>query len=330
MLSKFSASLKWVIDEFELETLHMPQDAEKIYISNTDVSRPSLQFAGFYEIFDDTRMQIIGKTEIAYLNHLTETLGNSELAAERCDGFFALHSPAVVICNSLNCPDYMLAAAQKYGVPLLRTHEDTCEFVSALISQLNTKLAPRITRHGALMEIYGEGILILGQSGIGKSETAVELIARGHRLIADDAVEIRRVSSRALVGSSPKNIRHFMELRGIGIVNARQLFGSGSVKVSQRIDLIVMLESWDEGKQYDRFGTLREYMEIMGVRVPVITIPVKPGRNVAVVTEAAAMNFRLKQMGYDAARDLMHGLGMPDDDLPSPEKIITDTGWNSD
>ena len=297
MLTKFKISLKRLIDEFELETLYMPKNAEGIFIENTDVTRPSLQLAGFTEIFDNTRVQIFGRTEIRYLQHLSDR----SLAAKRCEGFFALHPPVAIICNNLQCDDYLLESAKKYEVPLLRTKEDTCEFIAALIAQLNITLAPRITRHGVLMDIYGEGILILGESGVGKSETAVELMARGHRLIADDAVEIRRVSSRRLVGSAPRNIRHFMELRGIGIINARRVFGMGAVKVTKTTDMIIRLEPWDDAKQYDRFGMTNEFMEIMGVRIPAITIPVKPGRNLAVIIEIAAMNSRLKEMGYNSA-----------------------------
>lgn len=326
MLTKFQISLKRLIDEFDLEVINCPSKPEEIFIRNTDVTRPSLQLAGFTEIFDDTRVQIFGRTEVRYLEHLAV----KGLAAERCDGFFALHPPVAIVCNGLPCDNYIAESAKKYGVPLLRTNEDTCEFISALITQLNKTLAPRITRHGVLMDIYGEGVLILGESGVGKSETAVELMARGHRLIADDAVEIRRVSSRRLTGSAPYNIRHFMELRGIGIINARRLYGMGSVKVIEKINLIIRLEPWDDTRQYDRFGLTSEFMEIMGVKLPCVTIPVRPGRNLAVIIETATMNSRLKKMGYNATRELMRGLGLPDDDMPPEEKVITDMGWNSD
>ena len=325
MLSKFKISLKRIIDEYSLEVLYMPQDPANIFIHSTDVSRPSLQLAGFTEIFDNSRVQVFGKTEISYLDHM-----DKELAAKRCDGFFALHSPVAIVCNNLHCEDYLIDAAKRHGVPLLRTPHDTCEVISALIYRLNITLAPRITRHGVLMEIYGEGTLILGDSSVGKSETAVELIARGHRLIGDDAVEIRRTNSQTLVGSAPSNIRHFMELRGIGIINARRIFGMGSVNVTQRIRLIIKLEPWDDAKHYDRFGSGNEYMEIMGVRIPMITIPVKPGRNIAVVIETAVMNFRLKRFGYNATRELMRGLGLPDDEEYVEPKIVTDPGWDSE
>jgi HPr kinase/phosphorylase len=204
----------------------------------------------------------------------------------------------------------MTEIAGKYGVPLLRSKEGTSGFMAALIAFLNLHLAQRITRHGVLIEVYGEGMLILGESGVGKSEVAVELIKRGHRLVADDAVEIRRVSNISLVGSSPENIRHFLEIRGIGIVNARRLFGMGAVKVTEKIDLIVELEAWDSEKVYDRMGLSNEFTSIMGVKVPCATIPVKPGRNLAVILEVAAMNNRQKKMGYNAAQELLDNLGL--------------------
>ncbi len=206
----------------------------------------------------------------------------------------------------------MIALAKKYAVPLLRTAEPTSGIMATIIAYLSTELAERITRHGVMVEVYGEGILILGDSGVGKSETAVELIKRGHRLIADDAVEIKRVSAKTLVGSSPDNIRHFMELRGIGIVNARNIFGIGSVKLTEKIDMVIQLEHWDSEKSYDRMGLEDEHIEILGINVPSTTIPVKPGRNLAVIIEIAAMNHRQKKMGYNAAKELMAQLGMED------------------
>ena len=205
----------------------------------------------------------------------------------------------------------ILEAAQENGVACLRTSDNTSSFLSGLLSYLNVELAPRITRHGVLIEAYGEGMLILGESGVGKSETAIELVKRGHRLIADDAVEIRRVSNRTLVGTSPENIRHFLELRGIGIINARRLFGMGAVKVTEKIDMIVKLELWDPKKAYDRMGMENEYATLLGIQVPCLTIPVKPGRNLAIILEVAAMNNRQKKMGYNAAQELMQNLGMP-------------------
>ena len=217
----------------------------------------------------------------------------------------------------------MVTAANTYGVPLLRTSQPTCDFMATMIATLKVDLAPRITRHGVLVEVYGEGILLLGESGVGKSETAIELIKRGHRLVADDAVEIRRVSDKTLVGSSPANIRHFMELRGVGIINARRIFGMGSVKMTEKVDMVISLEPWEKTKVYDRMGMTDEYMEILGNKVPSLTIPVKTGRNLAVIIEVAAMNNRQKKMGYNAAQELLRQLGMVDD-LP-PETIKKDT-----
>ena len=216
------------------------------------------------------------------------------------------------------------ASCEKYKVPLLRTSDTTSGFMAALIAYLNVQLAPRITRHGVLVEVYGEGILLLGDSGVGKSETAIELVKRGHRLIADDAVEIRRVSAKSLVGSAPENIRHFIELRGIGIVNARRIFGMGAVKVTEKIDMMIQLEQWDSEKVYDRMGLDNEYADILGIKVPLLTIPVKPGRNLAIIIEVAAMNNRQKKMGYNAAQELMRNLGMSDAISSSEVKI----DWN--
>ena len=213
----------------------------------------------------------------------------------------------------------MMQYAKQYGVPLLMSTEMTSALMGQLITTLNTELAPRITRHGVLVEVYGEGILILGDSGVGKSETAIELIKRGHRLIADDAVEIRRVSSKSLVGQSPENIRHFIELRGIGIINARRIFGMGAVKLQEKIDMCINLEIWDATKVYDRMGMDSEYTEILGIKVPVMTIPVKPGRNLAIIIEVAAMNNRQKKMGYNAAYELLSALGMDASMMPHEE-----------
>lgn len=223
-----------------------------------------------------------------------------------------LSPAAAVVTRGLEIPEYFIKACEKYKVPLLRTGEETSQFLAALINYLNRELAPRITRHGVLVETYGEGILIIGESGAGKSECAIELIKRGHRLIADDAVEIRRVNDTTLMGSSPSNIRHFIELRGIGIINARRIFGMGAVKLSEKIDMVIQLEDWDATKAYDRLGLDNEYTKILDVKVPVITVPITPGRNLAVIVETAAMNNRQKKMGYNGAKELMHCLGMED------------------
>ena len=224
---------------------------------------------------------------------------------------FSLKIPALVVTRGLEVFPEIIEAAKENQVPVIRTQEATSSFMAALISYLNVELAPRITRHGVLVEVYGEGVLILGDSGVGKSETAIELVKRGHRLIADDAVEIRRVSNKSLVGTSPENIRHFVELRGIGIINARRLFGMGAVKTTEKIDMVVNLEHWDPNKTYDRMGIENEYTTILGNKVPSLTIPVKPGRNLAIILEVAAMNNRQKKMGYNAAQELLKKLGMP-------------------
>ncbi len=307
MKSDYRVSLAKIIKNFSLETIHLPDDPENIFVSNAEVNRPGLQLAGYYEFFDSGRIQIIGKSEDSYLEELSK-----EDLAVCLDKFFSKKPPIVIISRSLPISDEMKAAAEKYSVPLLRTDDSTSGFLSALISFLNVQLAPRITRHGVLVEVYGEGILILGESGVGKSETAIELVKRGHRLIADDAVEIRKVSSKSLVGSSPENIRHFIELRGIGIINANRIFGAGAVKLTEKIDMIINLEPWDAAKVYDRMGLEDQTTEILDIKIPSLTVPVKPGRNLAVIFEVAAMNNRQKKLGYNAAHDLLHKLGMDD------------------
>lgn len=302
---KFKVPLKNIIDEFSLEAIHLPLDAAKLFIEETEVNRPGLQLSGFYEYFNPERIQIVGKAEFAFLATLEE-----DVRKERMEMLFAQHVPAIIISRELPYFPEMLDLAQTYEVPLLRSKDSTSAFMAALIAFLNLNLAPRIQRHGVLIEIYGEGVLILGESGVGKSETAIELVKRGHRLVADDAVEIKKVSSISLVGSSPENIRHFMELRGIGIINARRLFGMGAVKLTEKIDMVVELEPWDSEKVYDRMGVDNEYTSILGVKVPYSVIPVKPGRNLAVILEVAAMNNRQKKMGYNAAEELLENLGM--------------------
>ncbi|MBP0964569.1 MAG: HPr(Ser) kinase/phosphatase [Oscillospiraceae bacterium] len=305
MAEKFTVSLKKIIDEFHLESIHLPDDPDNILIGEPDLNRPGLQLMGFYEYFNPERIQIVGKMEFAYLASLDEPT-----RYERIEMLFAQKLPALIISRELPYFPEMLELAKKHEVSLLRSKDSTSSFMAALIAFLNLNLAPRITRHGVLIEVYGEGMLIVGESGVGKSETAVELIKRGHRLVADDAVEIRRVSNISLVGSSPENIRHFLELRGIGIINARRLFGMGAVKITEKIDMIVELEPWDSEKVYDRMGVDNEYTSILGVNVPCNVIPVKPGRNLAVILEVAAMNNRQKKMGYNAAQELLDNLGL--------------------
>ena len=309
MHTNFTISLAKIITELSLETLYLPCNAEDIMIKSTEINRPGIQLAGFYGYFDNSRIQIIGKTEEGYLEELTLEEQQSRYAT-----FLSQKPPAIIIARSLEVPQFVLDIAQRYEVPVLRSKDSTSEVSAALIAFLNLQLAPRITRHGVLVEVYGEGILLLGESGVGKSETAIELVKRGHRLIADDAVEIRKVSSKSLVGSAPDNIRHFIELRGIGIINASRIFGVGAVKLTEKIDMVINLEPWDINKVYDRMGLEAQTTEILGITVPSVTIPVKPGRNLAVIIEVASMNNRQKKLGYNAAEDLLKRLGMMEDD----------------
>ena len=307
MENKFTVELLKIVEEFSLEKLYLPKNESELIISNSDINRPGLQLGGFYELFDNSRIQIVGKSEQSYIKSFPK-----EKYEELVDNFFALKPAAVIISRGLNFEGFV-EAAEKYDVPLLRTEQSTSEFMAALIASLHLSLAPRITRHGVLVEVYGEGILLLGESGVGKSETAIELVKRGHRLIADDAVEIRRVSSKSLIGSAPDNIRHFIELRGIGIINVSRIFGVGAVKMTEKIDFIINIENWDNQKTYNRMGLEDETTEILGLEIPSVTIPVKPGRNLAVIVEVAAINNRQKKMGYNAAADLLERLGMAEE-----------------
>ncbi len=316
MASKYSVSLKKIIDVHSFSVLYTPCDTAEIMITMQEVIRPGLILSGYDDYFDPGRIQFLGLTEIEYMHGMDD-----KLRAERIE-FYLSHKPVVCIATrSLELPKEFLPLAEKYGVPVLTTKDSTSTCMSTLISFLGVELAPRITRHGVLVEVYGEGVLILGDSGVGKSETALELIKRGHRLIADDAVEIRKVSSRTLVGSAPDNIRHFIEVRGVGIINARRLFGMGSVKLTEKIDMVVELEHWDVEKIYDRLGLETQYTEILGINVPSTVVPVRPGRNISIIIEAAAMNNRQRKLGYNAARELLHGLGMDEDISPKPEEM---------
>ena len=308
MHTNFTISLNRIISEFSLEILNIPKTETEVLISSTEVNRPGLQMAGYFEFFDNARIQIIGKSEESFLRRFT--IDKAEL---RLRELFSRKPSAVVICRDMQVSELYQKIAEEYEVPLLRTAIPTSEFEAALIAYLNLHLAPRITQHGVLVEVYGEGILLLGESGVGKSETAMELVKRGHRLIADDAVEIKRVSSKSLVGSAPDNIRHFIELRGIGIINASRIFGAGAVKLTEKIDLVIKMEPWDVNKVYDRMGLENQTHEILDLKIPSLTIPVKPGRNLAVIIEVAAMNNRQKKLGYNAAEDLLKKLGMADE-----------------
>lgn len=316
MASNYSVSLAKILKEFSFEVLYMPADANELSVTSQDVNRPGLLLAGRDDYFDPARVQILGLSELEFLKTLSE-----KQQAQGLERLTCRKPPLILITRNLNCPEILRTLAQKYQVPLLRTEDSTSGCMSALIHFLNTELAERITRHGVLVEVYGEGVLIVGDSGVGKSETAVELIKRGHRLIADDAVEIRRVSNKTLVGSAPDNIRHFIELRGIGIINARRIFGMGAVKLTEKINMVVQLEPWDSTKVYDRMGLDNDYISIMGVKVPVTVVPVKPGRNLAIIIEVAAMNNRQKKMGYNAARELLHHLGMDEGEEAAEEEL---------
>lgn len=303
MTDEYKIPLTRIIEEFDLEKIYETNDMENVMISRTDVNRPGLQMVGFFDYFDSSRVQIMGKVEFTYLEQF-----NAEMRADKIERLFSQQIPALIITRGLQIFPEMLEMAEKYNIPMLRSESATSAFMSALIAYLNVELAPRRTRHGVLVEVYGEGILIMGESGVGKSETAIELVKRGHRLVADDAVEIKRVSDNTLVGSSPEIIRHFVELRGIGIIDVKEIFGIGAVKDEENIDMIIHLEPWEDGKQYDRLGMVDEFTNIMGINVPSLTIPVKLGRNLAVIVEVASMNNRQKRMGYNAAVELNNRL----------------------
>ncbi len=288
-----------LIENFKLEVLYAPDNLDDVYITTSDVSRPGLQLVGFSEYFDNSRIQIMGKVEFTYL----EQLRISE-RQERMEQFFSLGFPALVITRGLQIFPEMQDLAERLQVPLLRCEHGTSQFMSMVIRYLSEQLAPRKTRHGVLCEIYGEGILIMGESGVGKSEAAIELVKRGHRLVADDAVEIKKISDSALIGTAPDVIKHFVEVRGIGIIDVKEIFGMGAIKNEQQIDMVIHLEPWEKDKQYDRLGMVDEYTNIMGINVPSLTIPVKLGRNIAVIVEVAGMNNRQKKMGYNAAVEL--------------------------
>ena len=305
-MSEFSVSLAKLAEEANLTIAYTPCELDKIQVTATEVYRPGILLAGYYENFDSKRIQIIGLTEMSYLDELSTSLRNTHL-----EKLFSFQPPAIVLTRGMQPLSEMMQFAKQYGVPILMSTEMTSALMGQLITTLNTELAPRITRHGVLVEVYGEGILILGDSGVGKSETAIELVKRGHRLIADDAVELRRVSYRKILGTAPANIRHFIELRGIGIINVARVFGIGSVRVE--VEMVVQLEPWDRTKNYDRTGLETEYYDILGVKVPSMLIPVMPGRNLAVILETAAINNRQKEMGYNAAKELLTQLGLADD-----------------
>ena len=309
MEDSYSVKLSSIIDEFKLETLYLPDLPDNIFVTCSRVNRPGLQMVGFYDHYEQARLQIIGKVENLFIQGM-----DPAERKRRLGDFFRSCPVGVIFTTSREVGADFIELAEKYRVPLMRTSTRTSEFMAALIAHLNVALGPRITRHGVLVEVYGEGILLLGDSGVGKSETAIELLKRGHRLIADDAVEIKKVSATTLVGRAPEIIRHYVELRGVGIVDVRRLFGMGAVKESEKIDLVINLEEWDNSKMYDRLGLDEHTDNILGSDVPSITLPVSSGRNLSVVIEVAAMNNRQKRMGYNTAKEfnkrLMESMGL--------------------
>lgn len=319
MSAEFSVPLSQIVEKLNLDKVYLAENYNDVNISTVEINRPGLELTGYFEFFDNKRIQVLGHTEFSYLGRF-----GSEAQRMVIDSIFSFGPPAVIICRDIEASNAILESAKLHNVSIFSTDDNTSDLTARLVHYLNRELAPRITRHGVLVEVYGEGCLLIGDSGVGKSETAIELIKRGHRLVADDAVEILRTSASTLVGQSPQNIRHFIELRGIGIINARQLFGMGAIKSNEKLDLVINLEQWDSSKVYDRMGLANEYMEILGVEVPTITIPVKPGRNLAVIIEVAAMNNRQKKMGYNAAQDLLVSLGMNINDIEESPKVIID------
>ena len=320
MSVEFSVPLSQIAEALNLTEVYVAENYKETNISTVEINRPGLELTGYLEFFDNKRIQVLGNTEFSYLGRYGPEAQNMVI-----DSIFSFGPPAVIICRDIEPSNAILESAKLHKVSIFSTPQSTSDLTASLVQYLNKELAPRITRHGVLVEVYGEGCLLTGDSGVGKSETAIELIKRGHRLVADDAVEIRRTAQTTLYGQSPENIRHFIELRGIGIINARKLFGMGAIKLQEKIDMVINLEQWDSAKVYDRMGLDNEYMKILGVEVPTLTIPVKPGRNLAVIIEVAAMNNRQKKMGYNAARELLKNLGMAVEDLPPSPKVIVDT-----
>ena len=289
--------LKDIIEEFGLIPITDVGTSKKIKINTANVNRPGIHLIGFFEKFDTKRVQIFGEGEMAFLS----TLKKSD-RANVLEKFFSFKIPCVIIARDMEVFPEMMVASKKYNIPILKTQENTSIFMGALISYLNIKLAQRTSVHGVLVEVYGQGVLITGESGIGKSETALELIKRGHGFIADDVVEISKISYNNLIGAAPKLLESFIEIRGLGFIDIKHIFGIGAVKESYAVDMVINLEMWDSNKLYDRLGLDENQIDIMGIKLPSITIPVKPGRNLAVIIEVAAMNFRQKTLGYNAAK----------------------------
>ena len=298
-----SVSLKKVIEKLNLENLTPEVPIDKIKVTQPDINRPALQMTGFFDFFDATRIQIIGFVEYYYMKEKIP----DDKKRETYEQLLSTEGmPAVVFCRALEPDPIFMETAIKHNVPLLSTKVMTSTFMAEIIKWLSEELAPCISIHGVLVDVYGEGILITGESGIGKSEAALELTKRGHRLVADDVVEIRKISDDTLIGTATDITRHFIELRGIGIVDVKALFGASAVKDSQQIDLVIHLEDWNKDKEYDRLGLEESYTEYLGNKIVCHNIPIRPGRNLAVICEAAAANYRQKKMGYNAAQELYH------------------------
>ena len=298
MSETYSIPLTALVKEFRLEVVYASADYESIRLTVEDVARPGLQLTGYFDHFEPMRLQILGNVEFSFIQKKTP-----QERAAIFDKFFSYKPPALLIARNFPVDKQVLSMAKKHSITLLRSPETTAALASSIITFLRSELAPRITRHGVLVEVYGEGLLLMGDSGVGKSETALELLKRGHRLIADDAVEIRKVSESSLIGTAPDLIRNYIELRGIGIINVAKLFGMGAVRTENEINLVVNIVPWNTQEVYDRLGLDDQYMEILGVKVPMNTIPVTAGRNLAVILEVAAMNNRQRKLGYNAAQE---------------------------
>ncbi len=296
MIDTYSVPLKTLVKEFNLEIAYAATDFSSIRLTVPDVARPGLQLAGYFDHYEPMRLQVMGNVEMSYVSKL-HPMDRTTIF----DRLFSYKFPALLIARDIQPHDEMLAMAKKHNITILLAKEATSTIVSSIITYLKDALAPRITRHGVFVEVYGEGILLTGDSGIGKSEAAIELLKRGHRLIADDAVEIRKVSTNSLVGTAPDLIRDYIELRGIGIINVAKLYGMGAVKLENDINLVVNIVPWNTQEAYDRLGLEDQFTDILGVKVPMYTIPLTPGRNLAVILEVAAMNNRQRKMGYNAA-----------------------------
>ncbi|MBQ9412284.1 MAG: HPr(Ser) kinase/phosphatase [Oscillospiraceae bacterium] len=300
MSRSYSVGLDTLVRERDLTVLYRAESFDRVRITTWDVSRPALPLAGFYEYFDPNRVQVLGKLELTYLDGQEPAVRKASI-----DRFMASGILFCIVAHGMEVPAEMLQAAERHNVSILTTEVSTSDFMALLILGLNHWLAPRTTIHGVLMEVYGEGVLLTGDSGVGKSETAMSMLSRGHRLVGDDAIDVKKIGVDTLVGSAPELIRHFMEIRGIGLVDAKHMFGIGAVKIEQTIDLVVHFEQWDDEKTYDRLGAEPQYTQILGVKLPIYEIPVRPGRNLGSLIELAAMNNRGRKMGYNAAKELV-------------------------